>query len=127
MSKLHFGGHALRIARIRLLRDYQQAGITPQCWRCGRVIDHTLSGLHPDGATVGHILPVSRGGDDSYDNLALEHRRCNLSASNRIAPPRAAIASPFFSSGNGADLPLPSRRTVGILADLVSKPVDPSR
>ena len=27
MSKLHFGGHALRIARIRLLRDYQQAGI----------------------------------------------------------------------------------------------------
>ena len=30
MSKLHFGGHALRIARIRLLREwYQQAGITP--------------------------------------------------------------------------------------------------
>ena len=100
MSKLHFGGHALRIARIRLLRDAQQRGAFAYCARCGNVIDTTLSGLHPDGATVGHILPVSRGGDDSYENLALEHRRCNLAGGNRVTPPTANIIEPIIDSIN---------------------------
>lgn len=123
MSKLHFGGHALRIARTRLLREWRLNYQVPQCWRCGGLIDPALSGLHPDGATVGHITPVSRGGDDAYENLALEHRRCNLGASNRIKPPNATIIDPiippfttgasrFFVGHDGAALPPPSRRMV---------------
>ena len=74
-ARLHSGGHALRIARTRLLRACRLGDIPPVCWRCDRLIDPSLSGLHPDGATVGHIVPVSRGGTDAYENLVLEHRR----------------------------------------------------
>ena len=95
MSKLHFGGWRLRQARIRLLREWRLNYQVPQCWRCGAPIDVTLSGLHPEGATVGHVVPVSRGGDDSYENLALEHRRCNLAAGARVAPPRASVVQPL--------------------------------
>ena len=95
MTKLHFGGWRLRQARVRLLRYWSMRGRMPECARCGHVIDPTLSGLHPDGATVGHVLPVSRGGDDSYENLQLEHRRCNLAAGARVAPPAATIAEPI--------------------------------
>jgi 5-methylcytosine-specific restriction endonuclease McrA len=96
MSKLHFGGHALRIARHRLLREWSLQGRYPWCHRCGGYIDPTLSGLHPDGATVGHLIPVSRGGDDSYENLALEHRRCNLAGGNRVTPPAATVVEPRY-------------------------------
>ena len=94
-SRIHAGGHALRIARTRLLREWRLAQQTPYCWRCSDPIDVTLSGLHPYGATVGHITPVSAGGTDAYENLALEHRRCNLGAGARVAPPKAAIAEPM--------------------------------
>src|SRR5574339_128005 len=94
-SRLHFGGWRLRQARVRLLRAAMDSVIGPACGRCGSWIDPTLSGLHPDGATVGHILPVSAGGDDSFDNLQLEHRRCNLAAAARVAPPAATVVEPI--------------------------------
>jgi len=55
----------------------------------------TLSGLHPDGPTLGHKRPSIRGGADTLDNLGLEHRRCNLAAGARVDPPHAAIARPI--------------------------------
>ena len=130
-SRIHAGGHALRIARTRLLREWRLAQQVPYCWRCELPIDVNLSGLHPDGATVGHIIPVSTGGTDVYDNLALEHRRCNLGAGARVAPPKAMIAEPIiaieeldaysstpvFFSRSGAALPLPSRGTVPLMTD----------
>jgi len=148
-SRIHAGGHALRIARTRLLREWRLAQQTPYCWRCGAMIDVHLSGLHPNGATVGHITPVSAGGTDAYDNLALEHRRCNLGAGARVAPPRASVvepiectcahgfpiafiesdcdcwhhSSPVFFYGDGAALPPPSRGTVPLMTDPTGKRV----
>lgn len=89
---IHAGGQELRTARRRLLGQ--------PCRRCGEAIDPTLSGLHPDGLTVGHVVPVSRGGSDHPSNLAAEHRRCNLAASDRVdvAPPPAAVVFPGVSS-----------------------------
>src|SRR5262245_55685586 len=89
-------GERLRQARVRMIREDMLNTRPTLCWRCGGVVDTTLSGLHPEGLTVGHILPISKGGDDRYGNLGREHRRCNLAAGNRIVPPKAAIASPFF-------------------------------
>lgn len=90
-STIHSGGWRMRQARHRLLRDAAVRGRYPECAKCGRIIDPTLSGLHPEGATVGHTLPVSKGGTDDFDNLRLEHRRCNLAAGARVAPPPAVV------------------------------------
>lgn len=67
----------------------------PVCRRCSAWVDVSLSGLLPDGPTLGHVIPASRGGSDELDNLGLEHRRCNLAASDRVDPPRALIATPL--------------------------------
>jgi 5-methylcytosine-specific restriction endonuclease McrA len=53
-----------------------------------------LGGMHPDGPTLGHIIPAAQGGTDEDANLGLEHRRCNLAAGPRPTPPRALIAHP---------------------------------
>jgi 5-methylcytosine-specific restriction endonuclease McrA len=81
-----------RIARVRqylLVRD------GARCGRCGGVLDMRLSGLDPDGPTLGHILPLSRGGTDDLENVQLEHRKCNLAASNRFIRAVANIVRPF--------------------------------
>lgn len=67
----------------------------PTCRRCGGWVDVTMSGLMPDGPTLGHIIPRSKGGTDALGNLGIEHRRCNLAASDRRDPPRALIAVPI--------------------------------
>lgn len=33
---------------------------------------------------VDHLLPISRGGEDSYENLAAICRRCNLAKSDKV-------------------------------------------
>jgi hypothetical protein len=67
------------------------------CRRGDGPIDMSLSGMHPDGPNLGHIIPASQGGTDDLANLGLEHRRCNLAAGPRLTPPRAAIATPIRS------------------------------
>ena len=90
MSGLHAGGHRLVATRIRIVN--RDGAI---CRRCSKPIDLGLSGLHPDGLTVGHIIPQDVGGSDADDNLAPEHRRCNLAAGARRDPPRAILATPI--------------------------------
>lgn len=54
-----------------------------KCNICGRRVDLTLSGMAKWGPTIDHLIPVSRGGTNDPDNLALAHRHCNVSRSNR--------------------------------------------
>ena len=96
MTELHSGGWRLRQARKRMLDEAARAGLGLQCWRCHYLIDVRLSGLHPEGLTVGHIVPVAAGGTDDFDNIAPEHRRCNLAAGARVAPPRATLVEPVL-------------------------------
>jgi 5-methylcytosine-specific restriction endonuclease McrA len=89
-SRLHRGGRPRdRALRLVIERDGDR------CRRCGGVVDLRLGGLHPDGPTLGHVVPAMRGGGDELANLALEHRRCNLAAGSRLTPPRAAIVAPI--------------------------------
>lgn len=54
------------------------------CGICGEPIDLTLR--HPDQmrASVDHVIPFSRGGTHSPDNLQLAHLRCNHVKSDRL-------------------------------------------
>ena len=89
-GRLHDGGQALVKARERIIeRDYGIDG--PICGRCGEGFDLSLNGLHPDGLTVGHIVPVARGGSDDDSNLRPEHRRCNLAVQERRPQPAAPV------------------------------------
>ncbi len=89
------GGLARGGQRLRTIRRQVVERDGPYCRRCSGRIDLTLSGLHPDGLTLGHVIPASRGGTDDPSNLGPEHRRCNLAASSRRDPPLASIATPI--------------------------------
>lgn len=54
-----------------------------RCHICTKLIDLTLSGLHPRGFTVDHIFPVSKGGTNDVSNLHVAHRSCNTAKGNR--------------------------------------------
>lgn len=62
-----------------------------RCGRCLLEIDPTLHGYLPGALTIGHIVPIARGGTNDPSNLRPEHRRCNLEAGSREA---RAVASP---------------------------------
>jgi 5-methylcytosine-specific restriction endonuclease McrA len=44
-----------------------------------------LSGDHRMGPTIDHLIPVSKGGADVPENVALAHRSCNCARGNRGA------------------------------------------
>ena len=49
-----------------------------KCHICGNKVNMNLSGSHPNGPTVDHLLPLSDGGFDCRTNVALAHRQCNV-------------------------------------------------
>ena len=53
------------------------------CCLCRRPIAMDLPGSHPDGPSIEHHLPVSKGGTNALDNLGLAHRSCNQRRGNR--------------------------------------------
>lgn len=57
------------------------------CYVCGKPVDRTLSGMHPNGPTLEHKQPVSQGGQTTPANAALSHRHCNLSRGNHPIEP----------------------------------------
>ena len=62
--------------KYRLLDIAERDGY--RCHICGKRVDMTLSGRHPQGPTADHLLPVSAGGGDESVNVALCHNRCNV-------------------------------------------------
>lgn len=55
------------------------------CCLCGEAMNLSVNGRHPDGPTLEHLLPVSRGGSGvDPANLSASHRRCNTSRGNRL-------------------------------------------
>lgn len=54
-----------------------------RCHVCNRKVEMSLSGNAKWGPTIEHIVPVSRGGTNDPENLALAHRFCNTARGNR--------------------------------------------
>lgn len=71
-------------ARRRNVRKFEFYTLTEiavrdsgRCHLCRRKVDMSLSGMAKWGPTIDHIIPVSAGGTDAVDNVALAHRHCN--------------------------------------------------
>jgi 5-methylcytosine-specific restriction endonuclease McrA len=54
------------------------------CWICNSAIDMDLPRTNRFGATVDHVIPLSKGGSDDFDNLKLAHWICNIRKSDKI-------------------------------------------
>lgn len=48
------------------------------CQICGDPVDPSLRSTDPESRSVDHVVPVSRGGTDTLDNIRLAHLGCNL-------------------------------------------------
>lgn len=54
------------------------------CYLCQEVIDLTLPRTNRFGATIDHVIPISKGGQDIMDNLKLTHWICNNRKSDKL-------------------------------------------
>ena len=54
------------------------------CYLCGDLVDMSLPRTSRFGATLDHVIPISKGGVDSLDNLKLAHWVCNIRKSDKI-------------------------------------------
>jgi len=69
----------------RTLRAAVLAASTGICHTCGKAIDLDLPGTHPNGPTLDHIIPVSRGGSPTDPrNLTIAHRLCNETRGSKL-------------------------------------------
>lgn len=62
--------------RNQLVKDFGS-----RCWWCDVELLETE-------ITLDHLIPKSRGGSNSYENLRLACRKCNGSRGNSLYPPR---------------------------------------
>jgi len=54
------------------------------CYLCNWVVQQRAGTAYkPFGGTVDHLIPLSKGGSHTWDNVALAHRRCNTSRGNK--------------------------------------------
>lgn len=48
------------------------------CGICEELVDELLGGHNPKRASVDHIIPISKGGNDTKLNVQIAHFDCNL-------------------------------------------------
>ncbi|XCB30293.1 hypothetical protein RQN30_02345 [Arcanobacterium hippocoleae] len=78
MSGRYLSGDRARKMKLLVLSTYGS-----RCAKCGHVIDLNVSYPDPMSFSLGHQLPLSKGGSDELANLRPEHRVCNIKAGNR--------------------------------------------
>jgi 5-methylcytosine-specific restriction endonuclease McrA len=54
------------------------------CHICSELVDMSLPRTNGLGATVDHVIPLSKGGTDDFDNLRLAHWICNIRKGSKI-------------------------------------------
>jgi predicted nucleic acid-binding Zn ribbon protein/endogenous inhibitor of DNA gyrase (YacG/DUF329 family) len=54
------------------------------CHLCNQIVDMDLKRTDKMGATIDHVLPISKGGLDTMENVALAHWICNIKKGNRV-------------------------------------------
>ena len=54
------------------------------CGICGELVDKNLVWPDPMSASLDHIIPLSRGGPHTLNNVQLAHLSCNTRKNNRI-------------------------------------------
>lgn len=54
------------------------------CWLCGKPCNIDLDSNDNDYPSIDHVIPISKGGKDAWNNVKLAHRICNSLKSNKI-------------------------------------------
>ena len=80
-------------------RTLLESLLDSQDWRCGhptkggvwKSCGRDLRDVKQAKIHVDHIIPVTRGGGDEYENLQALCERCNIQAQNRMRPANAPI------------------------------------
>lgn len=84
--------------KIRALANQVVGMYGAVCWLCKQPIDLSVDRREPGGMSVDHVIPRSKGGGDSLDNLRPAHRACNVRRQARPAsqfrPPRPVLVRP---------------------------------
>ena len=62
-----------------------------RCHLCGKKCRTDVDGRHPQGATIDHLIPLSKCGPHTYVNIATAHRACNVSKGNRASNDQLAL------------------------------------
>jgi len=56
-----------------------------RCWVCKGTINRHLRFPNFMAATVEHIIPISKGGTHTWDNVAPAHAKCNFEKGDSLA------------------------------------------
>lgn len=90
---------AAKAARRRAAAEQAGERISPRaiferdgyrCYLCGfRTVSGPTTRTDPARPTLEHVVPVSRGGLHTADNLRTAHRICNMWKGDRAVAPRA--------------------------------------
>lgn len=86
--------HRLRVNRRRVaLLDIEREPYTRteiakrdgyQCQLCGQPVDMAVAYPDARSASIDHVVPISKGGDDTRKNVRLAHLGCNHARGNRV-------------------------------------------
>ena len=72
----------LKNENINVLEVYEKNNWI--CQLCGYPVSKLLDRNLVDIASLDHIVPISKGGSHTYDNVQLAHLSCNIRKGNRI-------------------------------------------
>ena len=73
---------ATEIETVVYLEVFERDGWT--CGICGGSVDRVLEWPDPLSVSLDHIVPLSRGGSHTYDNVQCAHLSCNIQKSNSL-------------------------------------------
>lgn len=78
-----------KIEPVDAFRVYDRDGW--RCQLCRRPVDRALDGNARMGPTLDHVVPLALGGEHSYANTQLAHRRCNLAKGAKLGDQQLAL------------------------------------
>lgn len=70
------------VEKIDLVALFERDGWV--CHLCGESVDRDLKYPDPGSASHDHVIPLSRGGTHTWNNVKLAHLGCNISKGNKI-------------------------------------------
>lgn len=62
-----------------------------RCHICKKKVRRDVDRLHPEGATIDHLVPISEGGVDEPSNVATAHWKCNRDKGSGSANDQLAL------------------------------------
>jgi len=70
------------VERIKLVEVYKYRGWI--CGICGKKINKNLKYPNVRRVSLDHIIPISKGGTHTFNNVQPAHLNCNISKNNKI-------------------------------------------